>query len=59
MHGEKDILVQTGDVERGKLKELQAVTHYNLYTSPNIIRVNTSRRIGMVWACGRYGGKEN
>jgi len=28
---------------------------YALYSSPNVIRVIKSRRIGWVWACGMFG----
>jgi glycosylphosphatidylinositol transamidase (GPIT) subunit GPI8 len=41
-----------------KLKKLQAEALYDLYASPNIMRVNTSWRMGMGSACGRYGGNE-
>jgi len=27
----------------------------DLYSSPNIVRVIKSRRMGWVWACGAYG----
>ena len=36
---------------------MQAEALYDVYGSPNIMRVNTSRRMGMGWACGRYEGK--
>jgi len=42
-----------------KLKKLQAEALYDSYASPNIMTVNTSRRMAMGWACGRYGGKQN
>jgi hypothetical protein len=31
---------------------------YDLYSSPNIIRVINSRRMGMGGPCSMYGGKE-
>jgi len=40
-----------------ELRKLQTEALYDLYASPNIMRVNTSRRIRMVWACSRYRGK--
>jgi len=40
----------TGDWRRLHNEELN-----DLYSSPNIVRVIKSRRIGMGWACGTYG----
>jgi len=38
-------------------KKMQAEALYDLYASPNTMGVNTSRRMGMGWACSRCGEK--
>jgi hypothetical protein len=54
----KKILGQKRDEVTGGWRKLHNEELHNLYSSPSIIRMIKSRRVGWAWYVARMGGKE-